>query len=91
MVLNYTKETVAFPKLVTYPPVNALLHVNSRIPSLKACMFACFSGAASEKQPPTTDKREINTARNQYSVSRHFLSGKQASRAQPGIQAGSLI
>lgn len=54
-------------------------------------MFLCFSGAASEKQPPTTDKREINTARNQYSVSRHFLSGKQASQAQSGSQAGSII
>lgn len=44
-----------------------------------------------KNNPQQQNKREINPARNQYSVSRHFLSEKQASQAQPGSQAGSII
>lgn len=65
-MLNYTKVAIAFLKWVTHPPVSTLQHINSKIPSQKAYMFACFSVAASEKQPPTTDNEksilpEINT------------------------------
>lgn len=65
------------------------LHKSSLIPGFHQRSPGCSTASLElpvKKQPPTRDKREINSARNQYTVPRHFLSGKQTSHAQPSSQ-----